>query len=348
MSSSCSESSESPDGFLGYRYPRISGRSTFVLSTLLPALIQRRLSKLRHFRPTFVQDETLSQHSHLAGYLEEDSEGSVTPPPSYATDDNRDLSCQSQPAVLRWVQETRMPGRVPSRPTSSGSTTPTGMEEPSQDAEPGSSSGVQWKYANPGLASIKLAQSEDAAAGSSSMFPRKQYISGVACLLHGLPQELSEDELQNLREALPQSLKADATTDGQLAVRSKGDNNNVPGRPLAQRSTLQNWVAMFTLYMFLVASFILPYVRFLLREAYQFDRKHKISDKLLSHGIDTAAAMRRHTLTIATQVCSMNDGKVGEQLKDVSMYMVQGVSAGVYDGIGEGMQVLGLRANKRE
>ncbi|PPJ61168.1 hypothetical protein CBER1_04188 [Cercospora berteroae] len=348
MSSTCSESSGSPDGFLGYRYPRISSRSTFVLSTLLPALIPRRLSKLRHFRPTVVQDETLSQHSHLAGYLEDDSEGSATPPPSYATDDNRDLSCQNQPAVLRWVQETRLPGRVPSRPTSSGSTTSNGMEEPSQETARTSSSGVQWKYANPGLASITLAQSEDPGASSSSIFPRKQYVSGVACLLHGLPQELSEDELQNLREALPQALKADTISDGQLEVRSKGNNNNVSARPVVQRPMLHNWVAMFTLYMFLAASFILPYVQFWLRAAYQFDRKHKISEKLLSHGIDTAAAMRRHTLTIATQVCSMNDGKVGEQLKDVSMYMVQGVSAGVYDGIGEGMQVLGLRANKRE
>ncbi|KAF2215934.1 hypothetical protein CERZMDRAFT_94321 [Cercospora zeae-maydis SCOH1-5] len=235
-----------------------------------------------------------------------------------------------------------------SRPTSSASTTPTRMEGPLQEPERGSSSGVQWKYADPGLASIMLAQSEDATAGTSSMFARKQYISGVACLLHGLPSELSEEELQNLREALAPWLKADIITGGQLAVRSKGDNNDVSLRPAAQRSTLQNWVAMFTLYMFLAASFLLPYLQYLLREAYQFDRKHKISDKLLSRGIDTAAAMRRRTLIIASQVCSMNDGKVGEQLKDVSVYLVQGVSAGVYDGIGEGMQVLGLRANKKE
>ncbi|KAM3425083.1 hypothetical protein BST61_g7049 [Cercospora zeina] len=348
MSASCSGSSESPDGRSSYRYPRTSNRSTFALCTLLPALIQRRLLKLRHFRPTLLQNDELSPHDRLSGYLEEASERSVTPPPSYATDESRASSCQGQPAVLRWVQETRSPGRMQSRPTSSGSTTPSGMEVPLQEPDRGSSSGVQWKYADPGLSSIMLAQSEDATPGMSSIFARKQYISGAACLLHGLPSELSEEELQNLREALPTALKADIATGGQLALRSKGPDDNVSLRPAAQRSTLQNWVAMFTLYMFLAASFVLPYLQYLLREAYQFDRKHKISDKLLAHGIDAAAAMRRRTLVIASQVCSMNNGKVGEQLRDVSLYMVQGVSAGVYDGIGEGMQVLGLRANKKE
>jgi len=51
---------------------------------------------------------------------------------------------------------------------------------------------------------------------------------------------------------------------------------------------------------------------------------------------------------MAAQVCSMNDGKVGEQLKDVSIYLVQGLSGGVYDGIGEGMQVLGLRTSREQ
>ena len=56
-----------------------------------------------------------------------------------------------------------------------------------------------------------------------------------------------------------------------------------------------------------------------------------------------ADAMGKRTLTLAAGVCAMNDGKVGDCMREAGVYLVQGVSGGVYDGLGDGMRALGLR-----
>lgn len=285
--------------------------------------------------------DLMGKHARRTRVTSLESEGSVTPPPSCASTEHERFFSEDQPTISRWMADT-----TPARPLSSGSTTPTYVGE-AQDFAQETGSGIQWKYAKPGFASLALAQSEDTTeSGSNPLFARRQYLSGLACLLHGLPTDLSEDEMTNLHESLPSALKPARTIETQLARRSAAAREPGYMQRSHQQSSFQHFVAVCTMYLFLAASFVLPYVQYMLREAYQFDRRHKISDRVLSHGIDTAVAVRRNTFTIAAQVCSINDGKVGEQLKDASLYLVQGLSGGVYDGIGEGMQVLGLRTSK--
>ena len=98
-----------------------------------------------------------------------------------------------------------------------------------------------------------------------------------------------------------------------------------------------------TFYALLLLYSILPYVQLLLQHAYQYDRKHKISRRLFAKSALTVDLLGRQTLLLAATLCAMNDGKIGEAVKDVGTWWVQGVSGGVYDGVGEGMHVLGLR-----
>ena len=335
MSSICSDTSEEADH--DERHPRYSRHASLILYGLWPALMQHR--RIRSFGDSI--HEFVGKHTRNDRVTSLESEGTVTPPPSYASTEHEHIFSEDQPSISRWMADT-----TPARPLSSGSTTPTYVGE-SQDSAQETGSGIQWRYARPGFASLTLAQSEDTQElGSNPLFARRQYLSGLACLLHGLPTDLSEEEMTNLHESLPLALKLAQTTENQLAIRPATAREPGPTQRSPQQSSFQHFVAVCTMYLFLAASFVLPYVQYMLREAYQFDRRHKISDKVLSSSIDTAVAVRRNTITIAAQVCSMNDGKVGEQLKDASLYLVQGLSGGVYDGIGEGMQVLGLRTNK--
>lgn len=334
MSSASSGSSDEADS--NGRHPRYSRHASLVLYTLWPALVQHRIQKLGDSIHDFIDKR--SRHQRVSSL---DSDDDLTPPQSYAGSPREHCFPQEPPRVSTWIENTTQ-----SRPSSSGSTTPTFVGEPVQED---TGSGIQWRYAKPGFSSLILAQSEDMEASVlNPLFARRQYISGVACLLHGLPTDLSEEEAMNLREALPAALKPVQRNDTQLAMRSAATREQGCTQQPHQQTTLQHLVAVCTMYLFLAASFVFPYVQQMLRAAYRFDRRHKISDRVLSHSIETADAMRRSTFTMAAQVCSMNDGKVGEQLKDVSIYLVQGLSGGVYDGIGEGMQVLGLRTSREQ
>lgn len=59
--------------------------------------------------------------------------------------------------------------------------------------------------------------------------------------------------------------------------------------------------------------------------------------------MDTADNLGQKTLAATQAVCSWNDGKVGEVLEEIGTWWIQGISGGLYEGVGEGMEVLGLR-----
>lgn len=170
-------------------------------------------------------------------------------------------------------------------------------------------------------------------------------MDGVACMLRGLPPNLSAEEVESIREALPPAIRTSWSRHEDALVRRHSSTLRRSGPTArARQSILHQWVAATTLYIFLVVSFVLPYLQLLLRQAYQLDRKHKISDRMLAQSMLIADAMGKRTLTLATSVCAMNDGKVVDSMKIAGVYLVQGFSGGVYDGLGEGMQALGLRS----
>ena len=155
---------------------------------------------------------------------------------------------------------------------------------------------------------------------------------------------MSAEEEESIREALPGAIGDLRSRDKNALVRTQSGSLRRTG-PTARvrQSILHQWVAATTLYIFLVVSFVLPYLQLLLRQAYQLDRKHKISDRVLAQSMLIADSMGKRTLTLAASVCAMNDGKVGDSMREAGVYLVQGFSGGVYDGLGEGMQALGLR-----
>jgi hypothetical protein len=167
-------------------------------------------------------------------------------------------------------------------------------------------------------------------------------------MLRGLPAELSPEEELSLREALPSSLKFSHsnTANGTLSS-SNNPSSSLTSQsrpsPSRRQPLLHRLIATLTCSLFLLISFLLPHIQHLLREAYAFDRRHKLSDRALAYSMTSADALGRQALSVATNVCAMHDGRVGEAFKEAGVYVVQSFSGGVYDGLGEGMQALGLR-----
>lgn len=303
---------------------------SLLLFDLLPSLLLQKIP--RRLRTQSVSAPSTTCPSRP---LSQASMDSVTPPPSYQSNvENLDSSDEQPPAFRSFPMSA-----APSRPSSSGSTTPTNTT-PTE-----SKSGIHWKYANTGFALLSLAAQEDSnASASSTRLTRRGYIDGVACMLRGLPSELTEEEELSIQEALAASVGLVEIRDEQVAIRQGSRAGVRESRtPLTRQSTLHQCIAGVTLYMFLAISFVLPYLQMLLRQAYQFDRKHKISDRVLAQSVVAADMMGKRTITMASSICAMNDGKVGDSMKEIGMYVVQGFSGGIYDGLGEGMQVLGLR-----
>ncbi|KAI7562164.1 hypothetical protein KC317_g8592, partial [Hortaea werneckii] len=180
-------------------------------------------------------------------------------------------------------------------------------------------------------------------------FSRKLYIDSVQYLLSGLPSDLSIEEDLGLRAAIPTHLKESSdTAETSVVVQAAAEDNALRlDRSSTRHSTLHQAVASITVHIFLAVAFMLPYIQLLLQQAYRYDREHKISDRVLAQGALTADMIAKQLLLLANNVYEMHDGKVGMAVRDVGLWWVHGVSGGVYEGVGEGMQALGIRPASR-
>jgi hypothetical protein len=95
--------------------------------------------------------------------------------------------------------------------------------------------------------------------------------------------------------------------------------------------------------LFILFQFILPHLRYLLSSAYQYDRKHKISERILSGSIETVYTLGRRGLSIGEAVLGIGDGRVGQMMGWMTSWLVEGITGGIHEGLGKGMVIIGAK-----
>jgi hypothetical protein len=120
-----------------------------------------------------------------------------------------------------------------------------------------------------------------------------------------------------------------------------------PSQP-NQRSLLHRTLASTIIQLFVLFQFILPYLKHLLSAAYQYDREHKISEKILSQGIVTVDSLGKTTLGMTSAIYGMGDGRVGQLITETTAWIIEGITGGIHEGVGEGMVILGAVPRKNQ
>jgi len=85
----------------------------------------------------------------------------------------------------------------------------------------------------------------------------------------------------------------------------------------------------------------------MLNGAYQYEREHKISEKIISQSIETIDIVGKRGFGLAGVVFGVGDGKVGQLLTDTASWVVEGVAGGIHEGLGEGMLLMSARKPKK-
>jgi hypothetical protein len=86
---------------------------------------------------------------------------------------------------------------------------------------------------------------------------------------------------------------------------------------------------------------ILPYLKYLLAAAYQYDREHKITEKVFSQGMETVDSLGKTGLHLTGAIYGLGDGKVGQMITETAAWFVEGVTGGIHEGVGEGLVIMG-------
>lgn len=308
-----------------------------ILYSLLPAAVSNRIPTIPSLRRSIGETKSCASHSKSSSLTE--LLQPETPPPGYSsTPPSGTVTPQGLSAALNEA-ELDFADDISERPSSSRSSHP-----PIYDRQE-TSSGIRWKYASLGTSLLIQASRESSAptASSNETSPaliRQLYIHGMTWLLRGLPAELTPEEMLSLQAALPQVLETQNNRDA-LALLPVSQSSPSPLRnPPRNPTMIHRITAAFVLQVFIVAQFLLPYIKLLLSHTYRFERKHQITKRLVSTGVATVDELGRRSLRLSQTVCRMNDGMVGQAINEMTIWWVTGVTGGLHQGLSEGLQAM--------
>ncbi|KAH7119288.1 hypothetical protein EDB81DRAFT_848028 [Dactylonectria macrodidyma] len=184
-------------------------------------------------------------------------------------------------------------------------------------------SGVHWKFARQGTSLVKISidGGKPAVAEEDVTFERKAFIDGVT-YLSALPKDVAHLDLEAVQPGA-------------------GSTQSASGQP---RSILHRGVQMTVVNLIFVLSFLLPYLLYLLRYIARMERKYKVSETVVGHGLDFVNSIGKQSVSLTETVCQMNDGKVGQALLEAFIWTVDEVAQGILDGFDEGLLIVGTRS----
>lgn len=206
-------------------------------------------------------------------------------------------------------------------------------------------SGVDWKCGRPGLELLvsALDKGKNAAmmrsgqvSSHDATFERRAYLDGVSYMLRGLPQDLDKTEMSVLQEALPSSLaRARMYNRGQLIL--PGQSGSGHTKPSVLHKSMRAIVARAIVWFCI----LWPYILVLLRWAAAYDKKHSISEQVVSQCMSLVTACGRFAVGVCEVICSRADGRVGQALADTVAWTVHDMVAGVSEGVQDGLSQAG-------
>lgn len=195
-------------------------------------------------------------------------------------------------------------------------------------------SGLRWNRVNPALNLLRHAGYEAQQPHCESRLVRSLYLNSMAYLLSALPEDLTSEEAATLRGSLPEKLKPS------LAPLSSSYPDSPPYP--AQRSYLHRSLAGGIIYFCLLLQFLMPYVREVMFQVYQYDRTHRVRERLTSLTLYIAEMVGRGGMNFGSTVLNMYDGKPDGAVSGTASWWLEGVAGGIYEGVGEGMVILGF------
>ena len=154
---------------------------------------------------------------------------------------------------------------------------------------------------------------------------------------------MSTEEQLSIRGALPPGVVEPLRLDMNPAY-----NTHTISPPSDQPSLLHRTLASSIVQLFILFQFVLPYLKYLLSAAYQYDREHKISEKLFSQGIETVDSLGKTGMSFTTAIYGMGDGKFGQMITQTAAWFLEGVTGGIHEGVGEGMVIIGAAPRRSQ
>lgn len=156
-----------------------------------------------------------------------------------------------------------------------------------------------------------------------SALTRQQYIHTMAYLLHGLPQDLTPHEATTIEQALPVVLQEPSDRDRRPLLEGRSGTRSLPRRVLATG----------IVQLFLLFQLFLPYLQLLLRNAYQYDRTHRITERVTAASVSTLDSLGKKGIELFGAILRSGNGRGIQIVAAFSVWWIKEVSSGIHEGV---------------
>ena len=180
---------------------------------------------------------------------------------------------------------------------------------------------------------------------TDSRLVRSLYINALLYLLDALPKDLTSDEAHALQSRLPEPIKVaipalPASADEQGPADGK-QSRFVRARCPGQPSYLHRILSTTIVCCFLIIQFLIPYVKLVVRNLYQYERSHRITERVIAALLKIADSLGKGSANFGSTMMGLGKGRVGAAASSFAAWWIESVVSGIYDGVGEGMVMLG-------
>ncbi|KAF2036574.1 hypothetical protein EK21DRAFT_51647 [Setomelanomma holmii] len=163
---------------------------------------------------------------------------------------------------------------------------------------------------------------------------RTEYIYGTRLLLQALPNNLTPDEIRDLRAAVPPII-LDAQAAQPLAV-TGGQGVHVARQP--SESLAWRAAAWLVFKLLVIIQVLLPYIGLFMRKVADFDNEHQISRRLVATSVNTADYLGRQGFRASQAVVLMHDGAVRDAVYNGAVYYAGQIAGGMQEGVQRALQ----------
>lgn len=279
---------------------------------MFPAALRRRLDRLNN-----LQSSLLALHQDQLDQTPPEVDlGSYTPKGFFSsTNPSRPTSASSKGSTVSVSAD------------ASGTSTPEVERSALSTYEV--SSGLRWNRVAPAFSLLRNAGFEAQQPNADPQLVRNLYIDGLGYLLEALPSDLTEEEALSIHGRLPEPVKVSV----EKSTGATSQRNLCTSSP---PSYLHRLIATFIVYIFVLVQVMLPYVRTALNSVYTYERKHRITERILAAALKTADGVGK-----GTQRLTLQEGMITTTVSRLLFWLAESVAGGVYDGVSEGLVVLG-------
>jgi hypothetical protein len=200
------------------------------------------------------------------------------------------------------------------------------------------------KHTYTGLYLLRQAGYEAQKPTCESHHVRSLYIDSMAYFLSALPEDLSSEETLTVRRMLPEKLKPAFTPSAGLELSNSSPHPHAisAGTCPAQPSYLHRLLAASIIYFCILLQYIMPYIKDVLIHLYRYDRAHRVTERVTAATLYVVEKVGRGSVNLGTSVLNMYDGKPVSAVSGAAEWWIEGVAGGIYEGVGEGMAILGI------